>query len=156
MRNSITLLIILGFCTQAFSQSQVVRRADIEKEKQVFITNELGLSESNSKVFWPIYKAYEKEIKNLKIKQRQIKKALKNNAVLSESEQYSLMKKLISIDKQKANIQLKYLPLFAETIGKKKAVALFKAEDDFKRELFKKLKNLPQPPPPSPPGHDNH
>lgn len=155
MRYFITLLVILFFNVNAFSQSQMVKRADIEQEKQVFIINELELSEPNAEEFWPIYKAYEKEIKGLKLKQRQIKKALRNHDVLSESEQYGLMKKLISIDKQKANIQLKYLPLFADKIGKKKAVALFKAEDDFKRELFKKLKNLPPPPSPPSPSHHN-
>ena len=108
------------------------------------------MSDSESEVFWKVYEAYEKESKVLQVKQRQIKKALKNSEVLSADEQYKLTEQYLTIEKQRAEIKLKYLKLFSAKIGKKKAAAVFKAEDDFKRLLFKKIKKLP-PPPPSPP-----
>lgn len=151
MKNIYALLLIAFVTSAVFAQqSSGAIRADIEKDKKAFIISELELSDSESEVFWKVYEAYEKESKVLQVKQRQIKKALKNSEVLSADEQYKLTEQYLTIEKQRAEIKLKYLKLFSAKIGKKKAAAVFKAEDDFKRLLFKKIKKLP-PPPPSPP-----
>lgn len=150
MKKQLLLGIILFISTISFAQSKKVSRADLEKEKQAFITKELKLSAAEAPAFWPLYEAYEEEMHALRLSQRKIKQALKNEDVLSDNEKYNLTQKLINVDKQEANVKLKYLDLFSAKIGKGKAAAVFKAEEDFKRELFKKLKKMPPPPPDSP------
>ncbi|MFK8038597.1 MAG: hypothetical protein AB8B74_09940 [Crocinitomicaceae bacterium] len=150
MKNIYTLLLAVLLSSISVAQSSVAIRADIEKDKKAFIIEELELTELESEGFWTIYETYEKEWKALKTKQRQIKRALKNSEVLSAEEQYKLTEKYLILEKREAETKLKYLTLFSGKIGKKKAAAVFKAEDDFKRLLFKKIKKLPEPP--RPPG----
>lgn len=151
MKNIYTLLIAVLLSAISTAQSSGTMRADIEKDKKAFITTELELTESESEAFWTIYESYEKESKFLRSKQRKIKKALKNSEVLSADEQYNLTEQYLTIEKQKTEVKLKYLKLFSSKFGKKKAAAVFKAEEDFKRSLFKKIKRLPPPPePPNP------
>ena len=145
-----TVLLLMSTIVFGQQASGTTIRADIEKDKKAFITKELELSDSESEDFWSIYEKYETESKRLHTKQRKIKKALKNSDVLSADEQYKLTKQYLLLDKEKAEVRLKYLGLFSQKIGKKKAAAVFKAEDDFKRVLFKKIKKLPPPPPPPP------
>lgn len=84
MKNIYALLLIAFVTSAVFAQqSSGAIRADIEKDKKAFIISELELSDSESEVFWKVYEAYEKESKVLQVKQRQIKKALKNSEVLS-------------------------------------------------------------------------
>ena len=91
MKNIYALLLIAFVTSAVFAQqSSGAIRADIEKDKKAFIISELELSDSESEVFWKVYEAYEKESKVLQVKQRQIKKALKNSEVLSADEQYKL------------------------------------------------------------------
>ncbi len=154
MKKKYILLLMLFVTTIAMAQQSNVGniRADIEKDKKAFIVNELNLSDSESESFWQIYEKYEKESKALQTRQRKIKRALRNSEVLSADEQYKLTRQYLLIEKDRAEIKLKYLSLFSGKIGKKKAAAVFKAEDDFKRILFKKIKKMPPPPePPSPP-----
>jgi len=143
---TITLALLLGSFSMAQSSEDI--RTNIEKDKKAFIISELELTENESEAFWTVYETYQTESKALKLKQRKIKRALKNSEVLSEEEQYKLTEKYLVLEKQEAETKLKYLRLFSAKIGKKKAAAVFKAEDDFKRLLFKKIKKLPEPPPP--------
>ncbi|MFK8044869.1 MAG: hypothetical protein AB8B72_05200 [Crocinitomicaceae bacterium] len=143
---TITLAVLLSSISMA--QSSEAIRTNIEKDKKAFIIEKLELSENESDAFWTVYETYEKESKTIKAKERQIKRALKNSEVLSDEEQYKLTEKYLMLEKQEAETKLKYLKLFSTKIGKKKAAAVFKAEDDFKRLLFKKIKKLPEPPPP--------
>lgn len=147
------VLLMLTFLTAnlSFSQSEKVSRAELEKEKQVFITKALSLSDEETTAFWPVYAAYEQEVKTLRLQKRKIKHVLKNGEVLSGDEKYKLVEKSIYIERQEADVKLKYLGIFSSKIGKSKAAAVFKAEDDFKRVLFRKLKDLPPPPPPPKP-----
>jgi hypothetical protein len=147
MKQGIILVMLMLTSTFTFAQSKKVSRTDLQEEKQAFITKALKLTEAEAAAFWPVYEAYEKEMQALRLSQRKIKQALKNAEILSDNEKYKLTEKLLSIDKKEANVKLKYLELFSQKIGKGKAAAVFKAEDDFKRVLFKKLKNMPPPPP---------
>ncbi|MDX1349352.1 MAG: hypothetical protein R3279_03850 [Putridiphycobacter sp.] len=150
MKQGIILVMLMLTSTFTFAQSKKVSRTDLQEEKQAFITKALKLTEAEAVAFWPVYEAYEKEMQALRLSQRKIKQALKNAEILSDNEKYNLTEKLLSIDKKEANVKLKYLELFSQKIGKGKAAAVFKAEDDFKRVLFKKLKNMPPPPPDAP------
>lgn len=150
MKNIMILLVLL-WSNLAISQSKKVSREEIEKEKKAFILKELDLSDAEAKLFWPVYQAYEKEIHVLRKERRKIKQTLKNNDVISDDEKYNLVQKLLKLERQEATKRLFYLEEFAKVVGKGKAAMVFRAEELFKKELFKKLKNLPPPPkPPSP------
>ncbi|MFD1550620.1 hypothetical protein DNU06_14805 [Putridiphycobacter roseus] len=141
------LLLILSFGTATFAQKGHIDREQIEKEKKAFITKAMTLTASEAKVFWSKYEAYESEKRNLHREARKIKYALKSQDVLSEDEAYDLIEKMLKLEEKSAKMELRYLSEFASVVGKDKAVKFFKAQDDFKREIFKKLKNLPPPPP---------
>ena len=148
MKTKILFIILtLSIGAISFAQKGQVDREQIEKEKKAFITEALALTPSEAKVFWPKYEAYESEKRSLHREARKIKYALKSQDVLSEDEAYDLIEKMLKLEEKSAKMGLRYLSEFASVVGKDKAVKFFKAQDDFKREIFKKLKNLPPPPP---------
>ena len=148
----ITILLLLT-SQIVFSQtnSKKINREDIKKERKAFIVDALELKDSEIKIFNPIYDNYTLEMETIHKERKKIRSALKSREILSDNEIYNLTHKLLQTEKKKANVELKYLTEFANTLGKSKAAKLFQAQEEFKRVLFKKYKNLPPPPrPPKP------
>lgn len=152
MKNRLLLtLVLLLITTLSFSQDKKrVKRSEIEAKKKAFILKTLNLSDEEEAKFWPVYQRYDQEMDAVRKQKRRIRHTLKNDDVLSDDEVYNLTVKLLNLEANEAEIRLKYLTLFSNVVGKGKASLVFKAEEQFKRELFKSLKNNPPPPPPPP------
>ncbi len=152
MKKILLFSLVLLFSSLSFSQKKMVKREEIEAQKKAFILKELNLTDDEATVFWPVYQNYDKETYALKKQRRKIRHTLRNDDVLSADEVYNLTMKILKLEGEEADVRLKYLEEFAKVVGKGKAAKVFKAEEKFKRELFKSLKNPPPPPPP--PGHN--
>lgn len=120
MKKTILILIILAGFVQ-FSFAQQNRDDKIQALKIAFITERLQLTSSEAQQFWPVYNAYEDEVKKLRIDS-------KGGDVLENEE------KLLQIRK-------KYRGSFEKILGKSKINDLFNAERDFRNILIKRLKN---------------
>ncbi len=114
----------------------------IETEKIAFITNKLNLSVDEAQKFWPIYnEAQNKKNTLIKQKRKLMKNLHKNIETLSDKEVENILDEVLSVDMDLSKLRYDYHKKYISVIGARKTANLFEAEREFKRTLFKKMKN---------------
>lgn len=116
-------------------------REDIESMKIAYLTKKLELSPDEAKKFWPVYNQYSDELKNIKNSRRKsIRDAKEDLDNLSDAELEKIVDGDIIKRQQELDIIKKYNSQFKQVLPIKKVAALYRAEEDFKKELLEKIK----------------
>ncbi len=143
MRKIILIVIFISVSTmQLFAQRNNNDR--IKVLKITFITNALDLSSKEAEKFWPVYNEYSKTIQKEKNKKmRELAQQARDKGGvdnLSDKEATQMLVDYINID---ANVLTAKRTLYKKLNGvipPKKIIKLFKAEQDFNKELLKRLR----------------
>ena len=131
------LLVLLSQFT--FAQPSA-KKEKIESLKVAFITEKLALTPDEAKVFWPIYNQYQDELDALNKNKRAEKKVLaKGLEAMTDKEIEEYLDEILAIGQQKVDMQRKYNGKFKTVLSIKKVAKLYKSEEEFKRELLKKI-----------------
>ena len=138
--------IILGISLLLLSSLTLVaqnNRSQIKALKTAFITNALELSPSEAEKFWPIYNQFDQNMHKFKaVKTQQIGRTIRlagGIEKLSESESERILKEFIDIDYNVANEKKKLHKNLTGIISSKKMIKLLRAEQNFNKELLKRL-----------------
>lgn len=153
---TIKLLLATWFC---FSLAVVMaqpgppeeKKEQIEAMKVAFITRKLELTPDEAKVFWPIYDQHQKEIETLRDNRRkEMRDARDSFDSMSDKDVEKVVDGEIAFRQAELDILKKYNPQFKKVLPMKKVAKLYRAEDEFKRELLQKIqeKRGSGPPPP--------
>lgn len=139
------ILILLFFSIMSATMfAQGANNEKIKALKTAFITNKLDLSSKEAQQFWPIYNEYSKTIQKVKIqKTRQIAMEVKNKGGinnLSEKDATSLIQEHLLIDTKVLEAKKMLYVKLSDVLSPKKIIRLFKAEQDFNKELLKQLR----------------
>lgn len=139
--------IILGISLLLLSSLTLVaqnNRGQIKALKTAFITNALELSPSEAEKFWPIYNQFDQNMHKFKaVKTQQIARTIRlagGIEKLSESESERILKEFIDIDYNVANEKKKLHKNLTGIISSKKIIKLLRAEQNFNKELLKRLR----------------
>lgn len=117
------------------------KREKIEALKISFITTELELTPEEAEKFWPVYNEMEAKVKQEKKAKRVIVKDLKtNHATLSDADKKAKVMEMYDREQKEIEIRKEYFTKIGDKIGYTKATKLLSAEEKFKRELMKRLK----------------
>jgi hypothetical protein len=112
----------------------------LEAMKIGFITERLNLSSDEAKVFWPVYNKFTDDIKKLRQSSKgKISEEMADMPAMTDAEAEKVLNDMVNFKIQEADLLKKYAAEFKKVLPVKKVVLLFKAENDFKRELLKKL-----------------
>ena len=112
----------------------------LEAMKIGFITERLNLSSDEAKVFWPIYNKFTDDMKKLRQSSKgKISEEMADMPAMTDAEADKVLNDMVNFKIQEADLVKKYASEFKKVLPVKKVVLLFKAENDFKRELLKKL-----------------
>lgn len=141
MKKFILPLFVLLISLNTFAQKN---RDKVKALKVSFITEKLELTEQEAQQFWPIYNAYEKVMRQIKHEEiRKIRHEIKDNLeTLSNKIANELLNKLNASEKalHEENVKLNFK--LKKVISPKKILLLKMAEEDFKRKLFEKYKQM--------------
>jgi hypothetical protein len=148
MNNRITftvtaLMFLLAFVPagKLFAQSQ--EQIDkFNEERKVYFTEELELSESESKAFWPLYDDFHnRKMKLFEDERNTWEYAHKNAENLTEKEILETLEKAYTLkEKQLALEEEYYQEKFLKALPAHKVLKLGKVEWDFRRYLIRKLR----------------
>jgi hypothetical protein len=112
----------------------------LEAMKIGFITERLNLSSEEAKVFWPVYNKFTDDMKKLRQSSKgKISEEMADMPAMTDAEAEKVLNDMVNFKIQEADLLKKYAAEFKKVIPVKKVVLLLKAENDFKRELLKKL-----------------
>lgn len=131
------LLVLLIISNTAFAQGGSKKEA-LEAIKVGIITKKLDLTPDEAKVFWPIYNLYEDELGALR-KKRKEEKNTDDITTLNDKEVEKVVDGEILFRQQELDIIKKYHAQFKKILPIKKVALLYKAQDEYKKELLKQI-----------------
>jgi hypothetical protein len=133
----LVLTLLSGFVA---AQSKADKKEQIASFRVAFITKELNLSSKEAQLFWPVYNEYQDKLESLRATRRKENKKLALETMTDqEAEQFIDAETDFKVSE--ANLQKQYYNRFKQSLPLKKVALLIKAEEDFKRELLKQLKD---------------
>ncbi|MBC7382222.1 MAG: hypothetical protein H7296_04410 [Bacteroidia bacterium] len=116
-------------------------KENIEAMKVGYITRKLDLSAEEAQKFWPVYNNYtdelEKQRKNFRGKMMEEMSSMDD---MSDAQADKTLNEMIAFRLAEVEVTKKYIAEFKKVIPVKKVVMLYKAEQEFKRDLLMKLK----------------
>lgn len=148
MKKYIILLLLSVLMLQMQAQRKENR---VDALRIAFITKRLSLTPEEAKGFWPIYEQFKRETAELRQKYANVLKAAPEDlAGKSDSEAERMLAEMLNFKQAQVDLAKKYSSEFSKVISKRKLLLLYKAEEDFKKELLKKLQErggkMPMPP----------
>ncbi len=133
------LIVMLFVMAGGYSQ----RRPGQEKIKTLkvaFITERLSLTSSEAQAFWPIYNEHEENLEDIRRRERtQIRSKMLDFEALSEGEAADLLQQTIALEREKQQLNIRFLERMSKVISAKKTFLLIKAEEDFRKRLLREI-----------------
>lgn len=115
---------------------QIVREK-VRADKKLLVAANMELSESEAKVFWPVYEEYQNELFLLRSRTAKLindyAKAFKE---MSDEKAKRLLDESITIDSLGLKLRKAYLPKFRQVLSEKKAARYFQIENKIQAALY--------------------
>lgn len=129
-----------------FTFSQVDEEMDssryekVQQLKITYFTKELNLTSSEAEKFWPIYNEMDKKLTvNRKETRKTMKELNLRRDQMTDDEIKKKVNAILTLETNETTIKKEYFEKIAVVIGYKKAAKLIHLEQEFKRELLKRL-----------------
>jgi fructose-specific phosphotransferase system component IIB len=128
-----TLVFVLIATAGAFGQvkSEIeLTRAEIQADRQAIVTTALELTEEEAVAFWPLYKAYRKDM--IKVGDdlvKQITAYADKYETLTDFEAATLIKEYLDVQKRRLKVLEKHIPKFNMIMPAKTVMRFFQIEN---------------------------
>ncbi|HEY7697420.1 MAG TPA: hypothetical protein VIE88_03350 [Vicinamibacteria bacterium] len=109
-----------------------ILRDKLKADKKLLIAENLGLTEGESKVFWPVYEEYQKELEAIN---QRLGKAIQSYAqdynakTLTDEKAKTLMTEALAIEEAEVALKKKYLDKLSGVIPATKAARYLQMEN---------------------------
>jgi hypothetical protein len=126
---TVVTLFTLGAFAQVSKEDLAIYQSVLQKDKTDVIKKNLKLSDDQSKVFWPLYEAY--DAKRLDLSNQRvtiINDYLKQFNTLTDQEATALVNRTVANDKSFNDLQKSYVKKFSEAIGGVNTAKLYQLE----------------------------
>ena len=142
MKN-LKILFLLLFLTNLLSaQKTKVSPEKIDAYKKIYLTDKLNLNPENESKFWIAYNDYQDNLRIVyRAKRLKYRKMNLDSSNLSETEYKQFIDDFLDYEKKKIDLRAKLIIDLKEFMTLKKTVSLFRIEDDFRKEMMKKLRS---------------
>ena len=116
------------------------RKEKIEAMKVAYITDKLDLTPKEAQQFWPVFNEFDDKLKGLRQERRKdTKDGMDNLDQLSDKEVETLIDSEIGYRQRELDLMKEYHAKFKAVLPARKVAKLYRAQEDFKRELLKKI-----------------
>ena len=142
MKN-LKILFLLLFLTNLLSaQKTKVSLEKVDAYKKIYLTDKLNLNSENESKFWIAYNDYQDKLRIVyRAKRLKYRKMNLDSSNLSETEYKQFIDDFLDYEKKKIDLRAKLIVDLKEFMTLKKTVSLFRIEDDFRKEMMKKLRS---------------
>ena len=136
-----SLIFTIALLTSFSVISQESKADKVEAMKVGFITNKLELSAKEAQTFWPLYNEYNSKLEKLRKTKKSDFDDLKNKSEnLTDKELETFINEVFASKQKELDLQKEYYEKYAKVLSVKKVAMLYQAENQFKRELLRKIK----------------
>jgi hypothetical protein len=140
---SLAFVLILCLVTlSGFAQNKKALEK-IESARIALITERLELTPAQAEKFWPLYREYNMQRKQLRQEFRQMRQEL-DLKELSDEKSEEFMQKRLEWKQTELNLEKKYAERLSEVISSKQLLRLRSAEEEFQRRLLERIQQQRQ------------
>ena len=135
------ILFLLLFLTNLLNaQKNEVRSEKIDAYKKIYLTDKLNLNSENESKFWVVYNNYQDSLRVVyRTKRLKYRKMNLDSSNISDLEHKQFIDDFLDYEKKKIDLRAKLISDLKEFMTLKKTVYLFRIEDDFRKEMMKKI-----------------
>lgn len=135
---TILSILLISFCFLGWSQNQTAIQK-VEAAKIALITERLELTPEQAEKFWPIYREYSQNQRNLRQEFQQLKSNY-NPKTASEEDNRKMLEKGMNIKERQLGLEKSYTERMQQVISSRQMMSLRKAEDDFRQMLMQRVR----------------
>ena len=148
-RNVISLLFVLLFAVSGFAQPKQKPSERIDAMKVAYLTKKLELTSDEAEKFWPVYNDYQDKRDALREELLKAKRKVKNGDpnTLTDADYEAYLQAEITYQQKDAELLKDFIGRVRKVLSKRKVALLLIAEDDFKKELLKRMSADKKPEP---------
>ena len=136
------VFILFLFSFGAFAQSKEAMKK-IESARIALITERLGLSPDQAEKFWPVYREYNLERREIRQEFRNARQGV-DMQNLTEEQSKQLIQKSMEMKQKELNLEKEYSGRLSEVISTQQLFKLKNAEKDFQQMLLKRIQDQRQ------------
>jgi len=136
------IFILFLFSFGAFAQSKEAMKK-IESARIALITERLGLSPDQAEKFWPVYREYNLERREIRQEFRNARQGV-DMQNLTEEQSKQLIQKSMEMKQKELNLEKEYSGRLSEVISTQQLFKLKNAEKDFQQMLLKRIQDQRQ------------
>ena len=126
----LTFFIVPSMAQEKPADNMELVREKINTDKKLFIAQNMKLTESEAKVFWPIYENYQKDLDKLIDK---IAKLIGNYATnyqtMTEEAAKELTNGYLIVEEERVTLMKSFLPKFRKVLPEKKVARYYQLEN---------------------------
>ena len=127
-----------------FSQNERLSREKVNAYKKLFLSDKLKLNPNIEIDFWKAYKSYEDSLYQLWDNNKNNFRKVADEMSFSDSEYAQLINDYMDYEKKKVELRGQLISELKEVLSPRKTYELFRLEEDFRREMMKKLRESRQ------------
>ncbi len=109
--------------------------------KIAYLTEKLSLTSAEAEKFWPVYNEYSDKKASLFKEMRKGKKENAEEIEMTDEEIEKAINQRIENKQKELDLEKQYLGKFKDVLPIKKVGQLYKAEDNFKKDLLRKMRD---------------
>ncbi len=136
----LTLFAILFFQSSYSFQTERLSRDKVNAYKKLFLSEKLKLNPIIESDFWKAYKSYEDSLYRLWDNNKSNFRGVVNESEFSDLEYAQLINDYMDYEKKKVELRGQLISQLKEVLSPRKTYELFRLEEEFRREMMKKLR----------------
>lgn len=133
----ILTLFLISFWANAQNREAMKK---IESARIALITERLGLSPNQAEKFWPVYREYNLQRRELRKEFRETRQGV-DMKTLTEEQSKQLIQKALDIKQKELNLEKDYSHRMTEVITTQQLFKLKNAEKDFQQMILKRIQD---------------
>jgi hypothetical protein len=134
------IFFMLLFCIPQLAGAQK-KKEDIEALRVTIFTKTIGLTTAEAGKFWPLYNQYLDKKETLWKNHQELRKTkYKNIDQLNEAKTMEMIEGELEFKQKELDLQKQLVNQLKPVLSSKKIALVFKAEEDFRKELVRLLK----------------
>jgi hypothetical protein len=126
----LTVFTVSSMAQEKPADNMQLVREKIKTDKKLFIAQNVNLTESEAKVFWPVYEDYQKELGKLLDKTAKlIDNYAANYQTMTEKAAKELIDGYLAIETERVTLMKSFLPKFRKVLPEKKVARYYQLEN---------------------------
>jgi hypothetical protein len=126
----LTVFIVSPMAQEKPVDNMQLVREKIKTDKKLFIAQNMNLTESEAKVFWPVYENYQKDLGKLVDKTAKlIDNYATNYQTMTEEAAKELINGYLTIERERVTLMKSFLPKFRKVLTEKKVARYYQLEN---------------------------